>query len=162
MLFFSLLPTSDITYWIKYFDNIKCYSDWLYLVFFSLKPETHIYFFLALRSYYYIFRKVFLFWTKHTTNILRSLYILHFTFNNRIPYCTLKFCKLNGLGGDEHWLSETTTLLRIMGKEICFHIIDPKLKPKRIGYKISMILSTCMCKRQDAQNWYSWPHEMGS
>ena len=48
MLFFSLLHNSDITYWIKYFDKIKCYSDQPYLVFFSLKPEIHTYFFLAL------------------------------------------------------------------------------------------------------------------
>ena len=41
MLFFSLLPNSDITNWTKYFDKIKCYSDRPYLVYFSLKPETH-------------------------------------------------------------------------------------------------------------------------
>ena len=49
MLFFSLLPNSDITNWTKYFDKIKCYSDRPYLVYFSLKPETHTYiFFFAL------------------------------------------------------------------------------------------------------------------
>ena len=33
---------------IKYFDKIKCYADRAYLIFLKLKPETHIYFFLAL------------------------------------------------------------------------------------------------------------------
>ena len=50
LLFFSLLPNSDITYWIKYFDKIKCYTDRPYLVFFSLKPETYIYFFFGLST----------------------------------------------------------------------------------------------------------------
>ena len=48
---FALLPKSDITYWIKYFDKIKCYSDRPYLVFFQ--PETwntHIYFFCLMCS----------------------------------------------------------------------------------------------------------------
>ena len=48
MLFFSLLHNSDLNNWIKYFDKIKCYSYRPYLVFFSLKPETHIYFFFGL------------------------------------------------------------------------------------------------------------------
>ena len=34
-------------FYIKYFDKIKCYADRLYLVFSELKPETHIYNFLA-------------------------------------------------------------------------------------------------------------------
>ena len=34
--------------YIKYFDKIKCYADRPYLVFSELKPETHIYFLLAL------------------------------------------------------------------------------------------------------------------
>ena len=34
-------------FYIKYFDKIKCYADRPYLVFSELKPETHIYFFLA-------------------------------------------------------------------------------------------------------------------
>ena len=39
-------------FYIKYFfDKIKCYADRPYLVFSELKPETHIYFFLALEFY---------------------------------------------------------------------------------------------------------------
>ena len=59
-----------------------------------------------------------------------------------------------------HWLLETATWLRIMEKAICFYKIDPKELPKRIGNKISMIFSSCTCKRQDDQNWYSWSNEM--
>ena len=35
-------------FYTKYFDKIKCYADRPYLVFSELKPETHIYFYLAL------------------------------------------------------------------------------------------------------------------
>ena len=45
MLFFSLLHNSDITYWIKYFDKIKCYSDRPYPVFFSAWNLKHTYIF---------------------------------------------------------------------------------------------------------------------
>ena len=36
-------------FFIKYFDEIKCYADRPYLVFSELKPETHIYFVLVLQ-----------------------------------------------------------------------------------------------------------------
>ena len=54
-LFFSLFPSSDITYWIKYFDKIKCYSDrpYLFFFFFSSKPETHILFWGPYRNSIY-------------------------------------------------------------------------------------------------------------
>ena len=32
-------------FYIKYFDEVKCYANRPYLVFSELKPETHIYFF---------------------------------------------------------------------------------------------------------------------
>ena len=35
-------------FYIKYFNKMKCYADRPYLVFLELKPETHIYIFLAL------------------------------------------------------------------------------------------------------------------
>ena len=35
-------------FYMKYFDKIKCYADRPYLFFSELKPETHIYIFLAL------------------------------------------------------------------------------------------------------------------
>ena len=41
-------------FYIKYFDKIKCYADRPYLVFSELKPETHIYIFLALCIILYI------------------------------------------------------------------------------------------------------------
>ena len=53
-----------------------------------------------------------------------------------------------------------TTWLRIMGKAICFHKIDPKIMPKRIGNTISMIFLSCICKRKDGQNRYSCSNEM--
>ena len=54
MLFFLLLHNSDISYWIKYFDKIKYYSDRPYLVFFSLKPETHIFFFGLIIPFFFL------------------------------------------------------------------------------------------------------------
>ena len=48
MLFFSLLPNSDITYWIKYFDKIKCYSNRPYLFFFSAWNLKRTYIFFGL------------------------------------------------------------------------------------------------------------------
>ena len=50
--------------------------------------------------------------------------------------------------GDRHWLSEPTTWLRITGKKISFQTIGRIMMPKRIGYKLSMIFSLYMCKRQ--------------
>ena len=44
----------------------------------------------------------------------------------------MHLCEL-GLGGDGHWLSEPTTWLRIMGKEIYFHKTDPIMLQKKNG-----------------------------
>ena len=40
-------------FYIKYFDKIKCYADRPYLVFSELKPETHIYLFLASGKFFF-------------------------------------------------------------------------------------------------------------
>ena len=92
-----------------------------------------------------------LFWNKQATHILKTIKILLLMvqFHNG----TLKSCEL-GLGGDRHWLSEPTTCLRIIGKELCFHKTGPIMMPKRIGCKISTIF-ICTYRRQDDQNCHS-------
>ena len=47
-----------------------------------------------------------------------------------------------------------STLFLAMGKAICFHKIDPIIKPKNNRPQDFYDISMCMCNRQDGQNWY--------
>ena len=66
---------------------------------------------------------------------------------------------LPGEAGVDYWL-EPTTWFRLVGKELCVHIIGPIMMPKSIGYKLFTIFFICMCERQDDQNRYSRFPEM--